>query len=143
MKPAKFTLEKIYYPTLSVRANPEYDWQLEDAEVTEPQVRVAMTPSDEPNSFNMSVTVSIGINCPSDRYDIEVLAVGHFDCNEGDNQDAIRTIAISGPNILYGAIRDQVMSLTNRSAWGEYILPAATFEPSDFDLINPDSADDD
>lgn len=132
MKPANFTLEKIYYPTLSIRANPEYVWDVPETEPAEPLVRIYMTPTDEPNHYNMSLNVTVNINSNTDRYEIDALAVGHFSTSGGNDLESAKPIALSGPNMLYGAIRDQIMTFTNRSAWGEYILPAVIFEPADF-----------
>lgn len=133
MKRAKFTLDYLFYPNASVKANYNFKRNNTDTTPNEPVVKVFIAPRDNENQVQMSLSVVVQGESPADPYDIDILIVGHF-AGDGSiaSDEFSEQVVISGPNILYGAVRERIMSLTSRSAWGEYILPAVVFEPSDF-----------
>lgn len=133
MKRAKFTLDHLYYPSASVKANYNFNRKHTDTEPQEPQSNIYIAPRDQDHSIQMSLQVVVQSDSPADPYDIDLLIVGNFSGDPSlDPKEFAEQAVMSGPNILYGAARERIMSLTSRSAWGEYILPAVVFEPSDF-----------
>lgn len=135
MKTAAFTLENIFYPETTVKANIDFDREHETPP-SEPEVKITIPQQvgdQEEPILQMVLTVTISAASPSDRYEIGVLSVGRFKSN-GDLsfQDFVKQMIRSGPNMLYSATREHVLSITSRSAWGEYNLPAVVFDPEDF-----------
>lgn len=142
MKRAKFTLEHLFYPSASVKANYNFNRKHTDTEPQEPQSNIYMAPRDQEHSIQMSLQVVVQSDSPADPYDIDLLIVGHFSGDPSlDPKEFAEQTVMSGPNILYGAARERIMSLTSRSAWGEYVLPAVVFEPSDFTFTEPPEED--
>ena len=73
------------------------------------------------------------IESESDAYEIRALSVGRFQTSPetpSETQQAI--IMHSAPNILYGALREHIISMTSRGPWSEYYLPAVIIDPEDF-----------
>ncbi|SEI99314.1 Preprotein translocase subunit SecB [Azotobacter beijerinckii] len=139
MKRAKFTLEHIFYPEVSVKANAAYDRDTEDTP-NDPQVKIRVGVADEDNSFTMILRLVLDVTSPADPYDINLLVVGRFIGDASLTQEEqIKVIVKSGPNILYGAARDYVATLTSKSAWSELMLPPVIFDPSDFATDQPDT----
>lgn len=141
MKRANFVLDHLYYPNASVEANYNFKRDYTETEAQDPQAKIFIAPRDQSHAINMSMQLIIRNESQADPYEINLLVVGHFsgDPAAASEKDFVNQVVISGPNLLYGAARERIMSMTTRSAWGEYILPAVVFEPEDF--ISPDDAE--
>lgn len=137
MKRAGFTLETLFYPETSVKANTAYNREAQDTP-SDPQVKIFFAADGAENSFTMGLRLDLEASSPADPYNINLFAVGRF---IGDAsltlEEQAKLILQSGPNILYGAARDHVFTLTSKSAWNEFFLPPIVFDPSDFDLDEP------
>jgi|SRR5690606_26427356 len=135
MKTAAFTLEHIFYPETTVKANIDYDRE-HDTPPSEPEVKITIPQhvgDQEDPILQIVLTVAVSAASPSDRYEIAVLCVGRFKSSEDISfQDFAKQVIVSGPNMLYSAAREHVLGLTSRSAWGEFNLPAVVFDPDDF-----------
>lgn len=140
MKRASFSLEHIFYPEASIKANFGYLRSHEETPPSEPQVKIFIGAEDKDNAFHMGLQFHIEAVSPADPYQIDVMVIGRFLGDPSmDPTEQAKIIVQSGPNILYGALRDYVVTLTSKSAWNEYLLPPVVFEPSDFDLGQPES----
>lgn len=138
MKRAHFVLEHLYYPNANVEANYNFKRDCTEAEAQEPQAKIFIAPREKSHAINMSMQLIVPNESAADPYQIDLLVVGHFSGDPASvtEKDFVNQVVISGPNLLYGAARERIMSMTTRSAWGEYILPAVVFDPEDF--ISPE-----
>ncbi|UVL16094.1 protein-export chaperone SecB [Pseudomonas atacamensis] len=131
MKSAKFTLDQMFYTEFSVKANAAFKRDCEEYP-TEPKVSIHITPTDE-NRYVVGMNLVKNQEVDADAYDARVVAIGIFVVDDDiEKQEQIALVVQSGPNILYGSIRDQIASLTARGPWGEYLLPPKVFEPDDY-----------
>ncbi|MDO9010192.1 MAG: protein-export chaperone SecB [Gallionella sp.] len=84
---------------------------------------------DDPRQFALKFRIAleneIGKAAP---YDVDIEVAGVFsiisDMPAADREDFVR---VNGCAVLYGAIRDQVLTLTSRSARGALMLPTVNF----------------
>jgi preprotein translocase subunit SecB len=141
MKHAKFTLNQLFYPEISVDANPEYDPNAQESP-TEPTIKMMVHKTDA-NRYQLGMRLNLEGEIASDRYTIEIFGVANFTVDGDLNEDQqARLIAQSGPNIVYGAMRDHLATVTARCPWGEYYLQPKIIEADDF-LPDSEPADSD
>ncbi|NWE68976.1 protein-export chaperone SecB [Pseudomonas gingeri] len=136
MKAAKFTLESLFFPEVSVKANQRFSPESKELP-TEPEIVVYVHRRGD-HSFHVGVRLTLSAEFDSDRYGLEVLGIGTFntDTSLADEQ-SVALIARSGPNIVYSSIRDMVATVTGRGPWSEYYLQPKIIGPEDF--ASPDS----
>ncbi|MGO3542723.1 MAG: protein-export chaperone SecB [Pseudomonas helleri] len=140
MKSAKFTLDQMFYTEFSVKANAAFKRDCEECP-TEPKVNIHITPTDE-NRYLVGMNLIKNQEVDSDAYEARAFAIGIFVVDDDiEKKKQIALVAQSGPNILYGSIRDQIASLTARGPWGEYLLPPKVFEPGDYELFDGSESD--
>ncbi|GFM73772.1 hypothetical protein PSCICL_47640 [Pseudomonas cichorii] len=131
MKPAKFALDHLFYPEVSVKASSDYDPEVE-ATLTEPSITIFMNKSGA-NLFHLGLRLNLTPEVAADKYSIEALAVGIFRADETLPEDQqVKLIAHSGPNLLFGGMRDMIATITGRGPWGEYYLQPKIIEADDF-----------
>lgn len=131
MKPAKFALEHLFYPEISVKASEEHDPESDDT-LTEPSIKIFINKTG-PGLFHLAVKLHLSAEVPSDKYAIDAYAVGVFRADEALPEDQqVRLIAQSGPNIVFGGLRDMIATITGRGPWSEYYLQPKIIEPDDF-----------
>lgn len=131
MSPANFALEHIFFPELSVRANEEYVREAEEGRAL-PSTRLRLYKVGD-NKYQVALGLRVSTSSEADPYDIQALAIAVFMANpmlEEEDQQAL--IAHNGPNILYGALREQLASITSRGPWNEYYLPIVYIGDEDF-----------
>lgn len=141
MKRANFVLEHLYYPNATVKANYNFKRDYTEAEAQDPQPKIFIAPRDNSHAIQMSMHIIVPSESQADPYEIDLLVIGYFsaDASAVSEKDFVDQAVISAPNILYGAARERIMSMTIRSAWGEYILPAVVFDPEDF-IVHSDNS---
>lgn len=78
-------------------------------------------------SLRLRITNEEGKKCP---YKVTVAVSGIFKwLNKDTEQEKRRDLTVvNGATILYGAIREMVMTVTSRSVSGQILLPAVNFE---------------
>ncbi|MCY1291306.1 hypothetical protein D9M68_717150 [compost metagenome] len=132
MKNAKVTLEYIFHPKVTIDANQDFDPNLEDDIPTEPEVAIHIGKLEDESTMQVIMTISLTAK-ESDPYSIELTSVGRFIGNsELSKDEKVKAIIQSAPNILYGAAREFILTITCRSAYRDYVLTPKVFEPSDF-----------
>lgn len=135
MQTAAFTLEHLFYPETTVKAN--FDFQRGyDAPFSEPEVTVTIPQqvggSEQP-VLQVMLTIFVRVASPADAYEIATVTVGRFISNGTlTTQEFVQQVILSAPNILYSSTREHILGITSRSAWGEFTLPAIVFGPEDF-----------
>ena len=131
MNPASFALEHIFYPEVAVKANPEY---LRDSEnpPAKPQIKISVYKVEE-NRFQIAMEFTQEIESESDAYDLRAHAFATF-LTDPEEAEELQTkvVAQSGPNIVYGALREHFATITARAPWKEYYLPAVISGQEDF-----------
>lgn len=131
MKAVGFALEQIFYPETTVRANIDYE-KGSTEEPTEGNLKIFVYKSGD-HSYQVSMHYRLEALSDADPYDINVLAVARIRCADDLNGELrSQVLSISAPNMLYGAIREHVLTLTCKSAWKDFVLPPVIIEPSDF-----------
>lgn len=137
MLPSKLQLQELFYLTIKIAARPNLPEDVEGTPFDFNGVNIAegveLTVIDEnkedPKVFALKLRVVIenkqGKVAP---YDIDVEAAGIFvviPTMPIEERDEF--VLINGCSVLYGAIRDQIHTLTSRSARGSLVLPTVTF----------------
>lgn len=134
MLAANFTLDTIFYPETSIKANINFERNFSEEEPSAVQAKIYVNKLDS-TAVNISMRVNVPAASPADPYEIDVMAVGRFSIKDDEKREERFAHAIvSAPNILYGAIREHVLGITARSAWNELILGPVTFEADDYDI---------
>lgn len=131
MKRAKFTLDHLFYPELSVDANPDYDPKADESP-TEPLIKILLHKTDN-NKYQIGMRLNLIGEMPSDKYTISAFCVANFTVDSDLHEDEqARLITQSGPHMAYGAMRDHLATVTARGPWSEYYLQPKIIEPDDF-----------
>lgn len=136
MKPSAIKLLGLRYTTVKIIPQlleefDNQDFETFDFEGVEIGEDSQIFPLDENNStlfgvmFKFIIENTGGKICP---YDIEFSAIGHFKVSKKIPENKRKEfVIVNGCSIIYGAIREQVMTITARSIHGILILPVAHF----------------
>ncbi|VVN20648.1 hypothetical protein PS662_04349 [Pseudomonas fluorescens] len=131
MKRAKFTLNHLFYPEISINSNPEFDPRALESP-TEPTIKMLLHKTDD-NQYQLGMRLNLDGEIAADRYTISAFGVANFSVDADlDEDEQARLITQSGPNIVYGAMRDHLATVTGRCPWGEYYLQPKIIEPEDY-----------
>lgn len=136
---APLQLEQSYFLKLGIEANLDYQTGEEaDDEIDFGlKVEVAPHPEDE-NRYQIMLTLDeFRSSGPALPYDIDIKIVGFFKmAKEFEHDNKEHLTQVNGATMLYGAAREQVLSITGRGPFGPYQIPTVNF----FDLIpRPDN----
>lgn len=87
------------------------------------------THQDEANPRHWYVRLDLRLGCPSEGasapYEGELAVGGHFELAEGfPEHKATDMVRFNAGAMLYGAMRELVLTLTSRSIHGPYTLPS-------------------
>lgn len=137
MLPSKLQLHELYYLSIKIAARPITPNADESVPFNFNGVNIAegvdLTEVDEdkedPKLFVLKFRILIenkeGKIAP---YDIDIDAAGVFSVNPSlPLAERQEFVLINGCSVLYGAIRDQILTLTARSARGPLLLPTVNF----------------
>lgn len=137
MKPAGFVLEHIFYPEVVVRANPEYSRESNNVQA-EPQLRIHVYKLEE-NRYQMAMDFAKDARNDADAYELKAYVVATFLTDPDQNEELqTKVVAQSGPNIMYGALREHLATITARAPWKEHYLPAVIIDRDDFFVPSAD-----
>jgi len=75
MKPAKFALDHLFYPELSVKASQEYSPE-DGVTPTEPTIKIFLNKTGV-NLFHLGLRLNLSAEVPADKYSIEALQSEH------------------------------------------------------------------
>lgn len=141
MQPSQIQLTDLAYLGIKVvaRHSPEeeqgreaVDFDFNGVEIGEGiDLSVLGDNKDDPKHFALKLHIAIdnkaGKIAP---YDIDIEVAGIFSIQQNSNipvSEHENFIIVNGCAVLYGAIRDQVLTLTSRSARGPLMLPTVNF----------------
>lgn len=101
-----------------------------EVEIGEISETYLLTNEDDPLFYGVMLHIVIenkrGKIAP---YDINVRVVGHFKIKKSiAKEERADLVTVNGCSMLYGAIREQVMTLSARSVHGMLILPTVSFQ---------------
>jgi len=140
MKLSPLQVKHYHFTTLSVTARPDIDIEKLDygAEPYPPtkeaniHVEVSLGEPDDESDPHQFVIFLI-ISCNPDKmshfpYLFTTSLEGVFTIDhEGDLEERKRLVVCNGASMLYGAAREQLLSLTARHKFGPMLLPTASF----------------
>lgn len=131
MKSAGFSLDLLFFTEMVLRANGKYS-AASDEVPTEPRVQIFFHHRED-RTYQMGLGYTLNAESTADPYTLDFLLIGTFTVDESvPEDDRPKKIAFSGPNILYGALRDQIATMTSRTVWEPLLLPPVVFGPDDF-----------
>lgn len=119
-------LKRSIFNEVSIRANPEGD--IEGKVEFVPKVTCGHH-GENPRLWRVEVSLEIksGKNKPF-AYEGRVTAAGFFEVAAGfAEEEMAKFVAINGTSLVYGIIREMVLTVTSRSEKGELVLPTADF----------------
>lgn len=91
----------------------------------------AVAAGQEENPHDFMIKLHVGISNEKDTrapYKIDIGVLGLFTCSEKiEIEDRNNIVTVNGASVLYGAIREQVATLTSRSYLGSMVLPTMDF----------------
>ena len=138
MQPSKLQLQHLFYLAIKIVARPEnapgedantpFDFNgVNIAEGVE--LSVQDENKEDPKLFALKLRIVIenkeGKLAP---YDVDVEAAGIFVVIPSmPLAEREEFVLVNGCSVIYSAIRDQILTLTSRSARGQLILPTVTF----------------
>jgi len=89
---------------------------------------------EEAKYSDYGVSLALKVGPKSDEqapYDVQVTTKGlvriHLVQAEGQGEERRVRALVNGVSLLYGAVRDQVMTITSRSVHGPFLLPSVSF----------------
>ena len=137
MRPSKLQLQELFYLAIKVVARPNTSEDTEGAPFDFNGVNIAegveLSVLDEnkedPKLFAVKLRIVIenkeGKVAP---YDVDIEAAGIFSVIPSmPLAERDEFVTINGCSVIYSAIRDQLLTLTSRSARGTLVLPTVTF----------------
>ena len=137
MLPSKLQVQELFYLAIKVAARPPVSEEVEAVPFDFNGVNIAEgielsvidENKDDPKAFALKLRIVIenkeGKAAP---YDIDVEAAGIFSVIPTmPIEERDEFVLINGCAVLYSAIRDQILTLTSRSARGSLVLPTVNF----------------
>jgi hypothetical protein len=137
MRPSQLQLLDLVYLNIKITSrqliegeNAALPFDFDGVQITEgADFSILDDDKDDPRQFALKFRIAlenkIGKAAP---YDVDIEVAGVFsiisDMPAADREDFVR---VNGCAVLYGAIRDQVLTLTSRSARGALMLPTVNF----------------
>lgn len=90
--------------------------------------------AEEPNYSDYGVSLALKVGPKADEqapYEVHVTVKGlvrmHLTQAVGQAEERRVRALVNGVSLLYGAVRDQVMTITSRSVHGPFLLPSVSF----------------
>lgn len=137
MKPIPVSLERYFFTTQSVIANPDHDI---NNEFTKFHLKIENNLSllpEQNNRYGIEVTVTLDKeNSNNAPYDVNVTAFGVIQVidDKTDQNEIDYLLKISGPQMMIGVIRERIAEMTSRGPWPTAHL---NFIPIQINIENP------
>lgn len=120
-------LKSHFFPKIEVRAQP--GGSQEGATSIDREIAFKNV-TGKPKEWQLELTVRLKSNDKTKPfiYEFDVQAIGIFEfIADGQEERTKQIVIVNGLSILYGAIRELVINLTSRSAFGALSLPSLSF----------------
>ena len=137
-------LEHYFFERVHCVVNPEVDieqaqhWLQESHERFSIRADLAQN-TDKEREYQVRVEVKSNVeDSESAPYQIHFSVVGFFTLSEEfEHENIERLVQVNGASVLYSAMREFVLTVTSRCAWGNLMLPTVNFRL----LAPPDDQD--
>jgi preprotein translocase subunit SecB len=137
MKPFPVSLERYFFTTQQVIANPEYDINNDSTKFhLKIESNLSSLP-DQSNRYGIEVTITLDKeNSNNAPYDVTVIAFGEIKLvdDKADQNEIDRLLNVSGSQIMIGVIRERIAEMTSRGPWPTTHL---NFVPIQMNIENP------
>lgn len=137
MQPSPLQLVQLFYTNIAVKSRPlEAEQELEspfdfNGVIIGEGIDVAVLSEDKENPEEFALRLRIAITNAEGKqapYDIDIEATAVFTvAPQFKREDRENFVVVNGCAVLYGAIRDQILTLTSRSTNGPLLLPTVNF----------------
>lgn len=130
--PPPLQLKHYFFTRICIEAFPPPKDEKDKAIRAASRIDTKIEKMEEENHYHVIVEVVLAgeENSYPPPYVIDIQAVGQFkvrpDWPEADKE---KLVTITGSSILYGAIREQVLSITSRGPNAPLMLPTISFRP--------------
>jgi preprotein translocase subunit SecB len=137
MKPIPVSLERYFFTTQSVIANPDHDI---NSGFTKFHLKIENNLSllpEQNNRYGIEVTVSLDKeNSNNAPYDVNVTAFGVIQVidDKTDQNEIDYLLKVLGPQMMIGVIRERIAEMTSRGPWPTAHL---NFIPIQINIENP------
>lgn len=131
MSRSKLRLEQYYFPHQEVRANPAHNPAgAKDGSALTINFKTGVIPN-KPGTHIVELVVELDeANSDNPPYFFKLHAFGVFAAAPDLNEDEARALAsVQGAQVLLGAARDHLVSLTSRGPWGGFYLNIIPLQP--------------
>lgn len=142
-------LDRYFFTISQVVSNP--DFSAEDGGDTQERafnVAASAKCSDEKDCKKLFIAVSLNNDIDDETlvftnetaYCVNIQAIGHFSINKEDDnkidEGKVSKYAYNAAQLLVGSIRDHIFTITSKSPWGPYYLPAIYLSPESLVIEN-------
>lgn len=137
MKPIPVSLERYFFTTQSVIANPDHDINNGFTKFHLKIENNLSLLSEQNNRYGIEVTVSLDKeNSNNAPYDVNVTAFGVIQVidDKTDQNEIDYLLKVSGPQMMIGVIRERIAEMTSRGPWPTAHL---NFIPIQINIENP------
>ena len=130
MNPSKLQLDQYYFPHQEVRANPNHDPSTsKKVGSVKFHVHCGKLPSGTHQHYAEIVAEADEVSGINSAYFFRIQAFGLFTADDSLTLDEAKAlVSIYGVQVLLGAIRDHLVSLTSRGPWGSFYLNIITLQ---------------
>lgn len=145
MEPSRLKLETYHLNKISITPHPAADatplGQFADFNNVEFSSDVSfhdLTEGDEANErqgLSLLLSIKRGESCAF-PYDIEMEMFGVFDVNGLPEEKRIPLVLVNGSSILYSAMREMLLTITQRCMHGPVMLPSVHFVRLEKDYLD-------
>jgi len=131
-------LEDSFFTVLEARANAAFQPPEEGAQAlraaVKPRLEVARLKTEQ-KRYQLTLAVESSPDSEKDEpYHIHFEVVGRLLVDESfECEDLDRLVAVNGASILYSSLREMVLIVTGRGAWGAVQLPTVNFSRLDLE----------
>lgn len=130
--PSPLKVEHYFFPVLEYKAFPAEN----PDDIPETKLSKIATSANPVSDDNKTWYVSIDLFSEQSEekpllFEYHLMAVGIFKWDaEIRNLDFVsKAISVSGASILYGALREELRTMSSKGPWGIYNLPTVRFDP--------------
>jgi len=122
-----------FYPSINIVANVNYNADIEpNFDSMEVRANISSTNNEE-TTFQIMLAVTLeDDDSQSIPYRFSISGVAAFECTFDSKEERVLKAAFNGAGIVYAGIREQLATLSSRSAFGVVTLPTYHFSSKDF-----------
>lgn len=132
--PQTIRIDRHFFTRLKVTANPDFEPNKVERPIRNAAVASSMSVQDIPGEPAILCTQTVKLELPDKHsipYELDIECVGFFVCDTGTMDGAGRQLAARmAHQVLYSAVREMVITMTARMAWGPFSIGLAFLKTS-------------